>query len=101
MLATNADRQREIIGERVLLQRRRRKLAQRPLAATLGWGPNRVSDVERAKVDLDVTELYELADALGCTVEYLMGITNEPSAPGGTQAGWTVNTTADLLLSAA
>lgn len=80
MLATTADAQRQIMGERALLQRRRRGLGQRELSKLLGWGPNRVGYIERGTVALDVTELYDLADALECTVEYLLAITNDPKA---------------------
>jgi transcriptional regulator with XRE-family HTH domain len=94
MLAPTAQGQRQIIGERTLLQRRRRKLSQRPTAAALGWGPNRVGQVERAEIDLDTFELYALAGALNCTVEYLLGIVVDPESTSRT--GWYEDTPADL-----
>lgn len=80
-LANTADRQREIIGDRALLQRRRRGLKQRPLAESLGWGANRISQVEHAETSLDTTELYDLAEALGCSVDYLLGLSEDFSQP--------------------
>ena len=93
MLAATAEAQRRIIGERTLLQRRRVKIAQRALSARLGWGPNRVGQVERAEVDLDLFELYALASALGCTVEYLLGLTD---APANSDTAWLEDSPSDL-----
>lgn len=78
MLATDHHEQRRKIGERTLLARRRQGLDQRPLAKRLGWGVNRISQIERAKVDLDLAQIYSLADALGCDVNYLIGATDDP-----------------------
>lgn len=80
-LARTPDEQRWRIGERTLLARRRLGLNQRRLATQIGWGVNRVSDVERATTDLDVTEIYDLADALRCSVEYLLGVSDELGEP--------------------
>ncbi len=99
MLAPTAERQREIIGERTLLQRRRVKRSQRPLAAALGWGPNRISQIEHAEVDIDTLELYNLAAALDCTAEYLLGLVADPKATS--QSRWSVDSVDDLLVSAA
>lgn len=80
MLAPTPEAQRQLIAERALLQRRRQRIPQRKLAAQLGWGPNRISGVETSQVSLDVFELYRLAEALDCQVEYLLGLAETPGA---------------------
>lgn len=83
MLATSPDEQRRIIAERVhVLRWRRKDRSQRGISRSLGWGANRVGQVERAEVDLTMTELYALAAALNTSVEYLLGIDDQPATLG-------------------
>lgn len=96
MLADNATEQREVIAERVHLSRWRMKPrpSQRSLSLSLGWGENRLGQIERAdpNVDLGLDEIFELADALRVDVNYLIGHTDTPG--GGhtiTHSGWTRN----------
>jgi len=89
MLAPTPEAQRQLIAERALLQRRRQRIPQRKLAAQLSWGPNRISGVETSQVSLDVFELYALAEALDCKVEYLLGLTADPG-PGRGKGGESV-----------
>jgi len=79
MLAATVEEQRRIIGERTLTLRRRRGIrSARRLSAALGWGANRVGQVERFEVDLDLMELYTLAAGLKTSADYLLGQSDDP-----------------------
>lgn len=67
-----------IIGERLVVMLHRTGIGQRHLADQLGWGKNSISEVKRGKRHLTLTQLRQLADALGTTAEYLLGLTEDP-----------------------
>lgn len=97
MLAETFDQQYEIIGDRVHTLRRKMtpRPDQRSLSLKAGLGENRVNQIENnnrsAKIRVD--ELYALADALGCDVNYLIGATDDPGGGGSrSQKAWSANT---------
>jgi transcriptional regulator with XRE-family HTH domain len=65
-------------GERILLLRRRQGLTQRELAKMAGLNSNTLARVERGEVkDLGGQSVAKLARALGCTTDYLLGMTDD------------------------
>ncbi len=65
-------------GERILILRRRRDFTQRQLAKMAGINSNTLARVERGEVkDLAGQAIAKLARALGCSGDYLLGLTEE------------------------
>lgn len=65
-------------GERILILRRRNDLTQRELAKMAGINSNTLARVERGEVkDLAGQSIARLARALGCSGDYLLGLTEE------------------------
>lgn len=65
-------------GERILILRRRNDLTQRELAKMAGINSNTLARVERGEVkDLAGQAIAKLARALGCSGDYLLGLTDE------------------------
>lgn len=70
----------KLLGERLLLNRRDLKMDQLELASRSGVSNTYISDIERGrarKIGVDV--VFALAEALGVSPIYLMGITDNPS----------------------
>lgn len=68
-------------GERILLMRRRRGLTQAELAKRAGLNVNGLARVERGDTkDLAGQRVAQLARALGCTSDYLLGLTDDADA---------------------
>jgi len=72
---------REIVGERVLLLRRRLKLSQPELAQQAGMSVTTLNRVENAHQSLYMEKIVALATALGTTADYLLGLSDNPSTP--------------------
>ena len=72
---------REIVGERVLLLRRRAKLSQPELAQQAGMSVTTLNRVENAHQSLYMEKIVALATALGTTADYLLGLSDNPSKP--------------------
>jgi transcriptional regulator with XRE-family HTH domain len=72
---------REILGERVLLLRRRVKLSQPELAQHAGMSVTTLNRVENAHQSLYMEKIAALATALGTTADYLLGLSDNPSKP--------------------
>jgi transcriptional regulator with XRE-family HTH domain len=72
---------REILGERVLLLRRRVKLSQPELAQQAGMSVTTLNRVENAHQSLYMEKIAALATALGTTADYLLGLSDNPSKP--------------------
>lgn len=53
---------------------------QEDLAGKLNIGANSVSRYENGKHDLDTVMINKLCDIFGCTADYLLGRTDEPTA---------------------
>lgn len=68
-----------LVGERIRVLRLRERLTQTALGARTGIAPSHISMMEagqRGNVETWVVAL--LASALGTTMEYLMGLTDDP-----------------------
>lgn len=64
------------LGNRVLLGRRQLGLDQHELARVSGVSRSRISEIERGKgSNVGIDAIYGLAQALGVTVPYLLGLT--------------------------
>ena len=65
-------------GERILILRRRNDLTQRELAKMAGINSKTLARVERGEVkDLAGQAIAKLARALGCSGDYLLGLTED------------------------
>ena len=69
---------REIVGERVLLLRRRAKLSQPELADLADMSVTTLNRVENAHQSLYMEKIAALAMALGTTADYLLGLSDDP-----------------------
>ena len=68
----------DIVGERILVARRRQRLAQKDLAATIGMSQKHLSQVEtgvKHGLHLRAEAVIRLAKALGVSADYLLGLT--------------------------
>ena len=72
---------KEQTGQRVLWRRRKLKLSQRELAELSGIPTQVISGVERGEQDVHAQRLAILAQHLGVSADYLLGLTDreEPS----------------------
>mgnify|MGYP001611915966 CR=1 FL=1 len=73
------------LGERVHIARRRRRLSQGALVAQLSprISRNSLSEIENgATVDPHASSIVALAQALGVSTDYLLGLTPEPTRAG-------------------
>lgn len=89
---------REIVGERILLLRRRAKLSQPELAQQAGMSVTTLNRVENAHQSLYMEKIVALATALGTTADYLLGLSDNPSTPQDAHAGESVHQEADATL---
>jgi transcriptional regulator with XRE-family HTH domain len=69
---------REIVGERVLLLRRRARLSQPELAQQAEMSVTTLNRVENAHQSLYMEKIAALATALGTTADYLLGLSDDP-----------------------
>ena len=69
---------REIVGERVLLLRRRARLSQPELAEKADMSVTTLNRVENAHQSLYMEKIVALATALGTTADYLLGLSGDP-----------------------
>ena len=72
---------REIVGERVLLLRRRARLSQPELAQQADMSVTTLNRVENAHQSLYMEKIAALATALGTTADYLLGLSDDPGKP--------------------
>src|SRR5437870_826605 len=68
---------REIVGERVLLLRRRARLSQPELAEKADMSVTTLNRVENAHQSLYMEKIAALATALGTTADYLLGLSDD------------------------
>ena len=69
-----------ILGQRILLLRRDRKLSQQALAEKAGISANTIARLERGDIQKIYSDnLDRLADALNVSTDYLLGLTNQPN----------------------
>lgn len=73
----------KVLASRVLISRRDLDWDQKQLSEQSGVSRPYISQIERArKTNISVDVLFALADALGVTVQYLMGLTDDPLGEG-------------------
>ena len=69
-------------GERIVLLRRRQGMTQRTLGEEAGIHPNTIARLERGKLtDLPGKSVARLAQALGTTADYLLGLSEQNTPP--------------------
>jgi transcriptional regulator with XRE-family HTH domain len=68
---------REVLGERVVLLRRRKGLSQPELAHQAGMSVTTLNRVENAHQSLYMEKVAALAQALGTTTDYLLGLSED------------------------
>jgi transcriptional regulator with XRE-family HTH domain len=66
----------EILGQRVLLKRRKLGLSQKALATKCGFHYQVISGIERGRQSIYAERVIELAKALGVSSDYLLGLTD-------------------------
>jgi transcriptional regulator with XRE-family HTH domain len=70
-----------ILGQRVLLLRRDKKISQQALAEKAGISANTIARLERGDIQKIYSDnLERLADALEVSADYLLGRTSETPA---------------------
>ena len=69
------------IGERVLMLRRRQGLSQEVLASQTTMSRAVIARRERGKQTVSAERLRTLAQALGCSTDYLLSLTDTPRTP--------------------
>ncbi len=73
-------------GERVLIERRRIGMNQDVLGARVGVDRTYISQIENNRdLNVGIKTIVGLAEALGVTVPYLLGITDDPLGEGTEQ----------------
>lgn len=76
----------EALAARIRQARRAAGLSQQRIADAVGIPRTAVSDIESGQRNVYATELAPLADALGCTVAWLLDLSPEQGA--GFYDGW-------------
>ncbi len=72
-----------LMGSRLLLCRRDLGLNQDDVADIAGISRSRISDIERGDgAGTAISSIFSLATALGVSVEYLLGLTDDPLGEG-------------------
>jgi transcriptional regulator with XRE-family HTH domain len=77
---------REIVGERVVLLRRRARLSQPELAERADMSVTTLNRVENAHQSLYMEKIAALATTLGTTADYLLGLSDNPERPSARPA---------------
>lgn len=70
----------KLFGERLRARRQQLALRQYELAADMGVAQGWISDLETGKQKgLEAETVYRFAQALTCTTDYLLGLTEDPT----------------------
>ena len=73
----------ETMGARIRKMRKARGLTQAQLAKKVGGtDQGRISEWESDKTEMMLSSLRAVAEALGCSTDYLLGISDEPLVAG-------------------
>jgi transcriptional regulator with XRE-family HTH domain len=76
------------LGERVLIWRRRRNLTQQALAEAVGIAKNTIARLEQGGItDLRGQVIARLAQVLGVSTDYLLGLDESEQATSNSQSG--------------
>ena len=78
MFAEEVNNKTSLQPERLRAAREKLGLSQHELARICGFGVNQISRYEIGKRDPLGLALRKMADVLGVSVDYLMGLTDEP-----------------------
>jgi transcriptional regulator with XRE-family HTH domain len=71
-----------IFGERLRARRQQLNLRQQTLAHDMGAAQGWISELERGKqTRLEAETVYRCAQALDCSTDYLLGLTDTPPPP--------------------
>jgi transcriptional regulator with XRE-family HTH domain len=68
---------RQIVGERIVLLRRRKALTQPELAYRSKMGITTLNRIENAHNSPSIEKLVALAQQLGCSTDYLLGLSED------------------------
>ncbi len=68
---------REVVGERIVLLRRRKGFTQPELARRTGMGITTLNRIENAHQSMAMEKVVALAQVLGCTSDYLLGLSDD------------------------
>jgi ribosome-binding protein aMBF1 (putative translation factor) len=71
---------REIVGERIVLLRRRKGWTQPELALKAGMGITTLNRVENAHASMTMEKVVALAKILGTSTDYLLGLSDDPGS---------------------
>jgi transcriptional regulator with XRE-family HTH domain len=69
---------REIVGERIVLLRRRKGWTQLELAQQAGLGITTLNRLENAHASMTMEKVVALARTLGTSTDYLLGLSDDP-----------------------
>lgn len=73
---------KNILGQRLLELREKRKVSQTAIAALLGVTRTQVSDIENGKSGTSLERFYQLCEYYKVSADYLLGITDDPAWRG-------------------
>ena len=62
------------LGERIRMHRARLRMSQTTLGQRVGLSTNSISAVETGEVDVKASRLKKIAQVLGVSVDYLLGL---------------------------
>ena len=71
----------QYIAERIKNEAKQKDVTLKVMLAELGLGVNVISHLRHGKM-IAADSLARIADYLGCSVDYLLGNTDDPTAPG-------------------
>ena len=70
----------EVFGDRLRQRRKAQQLSQQELAALMQIPQSWISELENAKrPHVEADTVYRFCRALGCTSDYLVGLTDDPT----------------------
>ena len=76
---TQEERQKQI-GTQISRRRKKMKMTQADLAEKTGYHLNSIHNIEQGKIDLPLSKLYVIAEALDVNISYLLSLRELPSA---------------------
>jgi transcriptional regulator with XRE-family HTH domain len=72
----------EVFGDRLRRRRKAQQLSQQELATLMQIPQSWISELENAKrPHVEADTVYRFCRALGCTSDYLVGLTEDPTPP--------------------
>lgn len=73
---------KNILGQRLLKLREKRKISQTAIAALLGVTRTQVSDIENGKSGTSLERFYQLCEYYEVSADYLLGFIDDPAGRG-------------------